>query len=307
MRKRYKAVIVLSIILILYIAIMTYEDSRICPEALSIKGNDINQTSIVQKIVNWEKNPENFNDVWQHIKPENNDILDKMFYKLKCQSISQPWYIFMVRCGSCAGISILYQRMAECVNIPSRFIQSNDVDHNWDESLIDGKWILVDVGKNVFNNTSYFKEAENINFSFVSAVYTNGTIEDVTSRYVNTSKLVVYVTDDMKPLDNVKVTVKTGLLDIINYTDSKGMYIFNLGVRNYTVIAEKGFLIGLKNERTIDLKTNDSSLLILRFNKTSRMTLLMSDIIDQLNAALVGSILIVLSMVYLTFIFLRNI
>jgi len=300
MRKLYKIAIVISIILISYLMIRAYEDSMICPETLKIRGNDTNQTDIVERIVQWMNDPKNFNNVYSQVS--SNDVLTKTFYSVLCKPfIPEYWYIFMVRCGSCGEMATLYDRMAECVNIPNRIIQNYDRDHEWDESFIDGKWTHVDPSMNVFNNTSYYGN----NFSSLIAVYNNGTIEDVTSRYVKTGRLAVFVTDGTKPLSNVKVTVKTSLLDIINYTDSNGIHVFDLGVNNYTIISESGFLIGLSNEKKVEVRVNDSSLVILYLNNSNKMILLMSDTIDRLNASLVGLILIVVSMLYITHIFLR--
>jgi hypothetical protein len=300
MRKLYKIAIVISLILIFYLSIRMYEDSMICPEALKIRGNDTNQTDIIEKIVRWMNDPKNFNNVYSQVS--SNDLLTKTFYGVLCKPItSEYWYIFMVRCGSCGEMATLYDRMAECVNIPNRIIQNYDRDHEWDESFIYGKWTHVDPSMNVFNNTSYYGN----NFSSLIAIYDNGTIEDVTNRYVKTGRLIVFVTDGTKPLSNVKVTVKTSLFDITNYTGSNGIHVFDLGVNNYTIISESGFLIGLSNEKKMEVKANDSSLAILYLNNSNKMIFLMSDTIDRLNALLIGFILIVVSMLYITHIFLR--
>jgi hypothetical protein len=302
MKKLYKlltALVIFAIIILsVYLFLWHYGEENACKEAVKIKANEINQTKIIEKIINWEDR--NMFNVYEKLTKGN--FIDNIVYRLRCKTFSYPWWTYIFRCGACGEYSELYVKMANCVSITSRNVHNFDRDHSWAESLINGSWVHVDPSLKIYNDPSYYERNWSEHFSSLIAVYPNGTVEDVTKAYTKTGKLIVYVTDGTKPLSNVKITIKTGYANIINNTDFNGILALTLGDKNYTIIAESGFLFGLRDEAKVELKENDELLSKLQLSLPNKFSVLLSDEVDLLNLAI---IIFVVTLIY-TFFMIRG-
>jgi hypothetical protein len=302
MRRLYKALFVIAILIIAFASIYLFlwqtGEEGVCKEAMMIKGSETNQTKIIEKIVEWED--KNMFNVYEKLTKGN--FIDGIVYRLRCKFFSYPWWTYIFRCGACGEYSELYVKMANCLNITSRNVHNFDRDHSWAESLINGNWVHVDPSLKLYNDPTYYERNWGEHFSSLVAVYPNGTTEDVTKTYTETGRLTILVTDGFRPQSNVKITIKTGYANIINNTDSNGILQLTLGDKNYTVIAESGFLLGLKDEKKLELKENSEVLSQLQLSFPNNFSILLSDETDLLNLYVV--ILVVIVVVY-TFIGFR--
>ena len=165
-----------------------------------------------------------------------------------------PLWVLKSRCGACEEYAMLFMEMANAADLTVRSIHNHGEDHNWDEVLIDGKWIVVDPSMvNLSKNETGFNVTQMLNegwwnLSYTFALYPNGTTEDVTYRYTNLSNLTIITIDENNvSVSNVSVRIlsnnrknKTGLNTEINsITDSEGRCEIKIGGGNYTIAGEK--------------------------------------------------------------------
>ena len=62
-----------------------------------------------------------------------------------------PSWVFTTRSGRCEEYSILFREMAHASNLTVRTVVCQEMDHLWDEVLIDGNWTVVDPANVVAN------------------------------------------------------------------------------------------------------------------------------------------------------------
>jgi hypothetical protein len=299
MKKLYKAAIAIAIPIIIivsaYLLLWHFGEEGLCKEALKIKGNETNQTKVIEKVVEWEDR--NMFNVYEKLTKGN--FIDGIVYRLRCKVLSYPWWTYIFRCGACGEYSELYVKMANCINITSRNVYNFDRDHSWAESMINGNWVHVDPSLKIYNDPYYYERNWSEHFSFLIAVYPNGTTEDVTKTYTKTGKLIVYVTDGTRHLGNVKITINTGFKNIINNTDSNGVLALALGDKNYTIIAESGFLFGLKDEKKVELNESSEVLSKLQLSFPDKFSVLLSDEVDYLNLAIIVFVAVIIFYTFL--------
>lgn len=60
-------------------------------------------------------------------------------------------WILASRCGACIEYSLLYRGLAVASNLTVRSVHNPGEDHNWDEVLINGSWVIVGPGWPKFN------------------------------------------------------------------------------------------------------------------------------------------------------------
>lgn len=168
-----------------------------------------NTTEKARKIYDWITSPSRFSNVYRNYKIDNYIVfLSKPpFICLRSLGEDRPLWFLFSRCGACMEYSLLYRELTSAANLTVRSVHNPGEDHNWDEVLVDGKWIIVDPGWPVFNPSPTFYEVKrHVNVSYVYARYPNGSIVDVTDRYTNTSLIRIRVTyPNGKPVENASL------------------------------------------------------------------------------------------------------
>jgi len=195
-----------------------------------------------------------------------------------------PLWILKSRCGACDEYAMFFMEMANAANLSVRSIHNHGEDHNWDEVLIDGKWIVIDSSSvHLKNNQDGFNKSRrsferSFNISHMYALYPNGTTEDVTFRYTNLSNLTIIVIDkNKKPVPDVSIQVisnnrypKNGRdTEISCITDSEGVCNIKIGGGNYTIMGDKkdnGYYFSAENTITLVENENINTQLMLRKN-----------------------------------------
>jgi len=152
-----------------------------------------------------------------------------------------PLFALSTGCGSCMEYSLVYREIAHAAGLTVRSIHARGEDHNWDEVLINGTWVIVDS-----INRKFDVEPEKIrpcrgsicaNFSYVFGVYPNGTTVNLTHRYANISTLVITVTDrEGRPIKGAKVLLFSNNLRMA-FPDR---YSFSLYTSLYGITDDKG-------------------------------------------------------------------
>ena len=162
--------------------------------------------------------------------------------------------------------------MADFANLTVRSVHNHGENHNWDEVLIEGKWVIVDPSMHLFNPSPSFYDKNRtingkvVNLSYAFALYPNGSIEDITARYTNISYLTVFTyNENMNPIPNVSVFVlsnnymKNWNTGVNCTTDVEGKCKISLGDGDYTILALSQDFIPLTNETSIRLEENKNT------------------------------------------------
>jgi len=188
-----------------------------------------------------------------------------------------PKWVFVSRCGCCAEYSLLFREIAQEANLTVRSIHNPGEDHNWDEVLINGKWIIVDPSWPIFNPLPNFYEVNrSLNVSFVYAEYPNGTRKILTHKYSNVTNISIVVLDSNKiPVSGVKISIIShnykgkGIFTGLNCTTNEyGECTIQLGGGVYTLKAVKieGWSV-LINQTKITVNENKNLSITLRIEK----------------------------------------
>jgi hypothetical protein len=168
--------------------------------------------------------------------------------------------------GACAELSQAFSQMATLGGIPVRTVNLVGADHQLDEVYINGSWITIDpsIVIDTRNATSGFNVSPRMyempldegwakNIQFAIATYPNGTSEDITYRYTNTSNLQIKVLDKLNnTIANAKITVPGNSAQF--NTDANGSCTIQLKPGRYTINADNGSSTG-----SIDVQINQSS------------------------------------------------
>lgn len=207
---------------------------------------------------------------------------DKPYLCMRLIGHENPLWVLKSRCGACDEYAMFFMEMTNAANLTVRSIHNHGEDHNWDEVLINGKWIVVDPSiVRLKNNQSGFNVShrsfeQGINRSYMFALYPNGTTEDVTYQYTNFSNLTIMVVDENKiPITNASINVfsnnhpkkKEIDTEISCTTDCEGKCNIKIGGGNYTIKSEKkdnGNYFSAKTTITLIENENINTQLMLR-------------------------------------------
>lgn len=186
-------------------------------------------------------------------------------------------WILTTRYGHCGEYALLFEDFAVEAGLIERRIRCSGEDHDWNEVLIDGEWVIIDptrVGSasdNGFNLSSSFMEkkvASTIkkpegNVSYVEAIYPNGTKVDVTSRYANIVNVTISVNDlEGNPISNAKISIMSynryGGKDtrVAFSTDNNGVCNFTFGEGEYLFQAKSNDFIPLYGQSKVVVSSN---------------------------------------------------
>ena len=179
-----------------------------------IVGNSTNDVEKALRIYNWVENSSGLTNVYAdryNIDHYIYFISKPPFVCLRLGNKNYPLWVLTSKCGACEEYSLLFREIANMANLTVRSIHNPGEDHNWDEVLVNGSWIIVDPGWPIFNPPPSFYEmnrsingSNGLNVSYVYGVYPNGTIIDLTERYTNVSLLKISVVDENNnPLEGV--------------------------------------------------------------------------------------------------------
>lgn len=104
--------------------------------------------------------------------------------KLRFQRYDSILRIAETRIGRCSEWSILFGAITNSLPIQTRIVHDY-LDHCWNESMINNKWIHIDSTLDYpisFDHPYYYEQNWGKNYEYVLAFSANG-VEDVTTRY----------------------------------------------------------------------------------------------------------------------------
>ena len=280
--------------------------------------NDVEKSKI---ILEWfDGNSENIHNVYGkkllffQIYPLH-IYLEKPYFCIRLLGHQNPLWVLTSRCGACAEYSLLFREMASAANLTVRSIHNPGEDHNWDEVLINDDWIVVvdPTQVNLGSNSSgynisrgFFEERRDLNISYVFALYSNGTKEDVSYRYTNLTNLTILTLDENKnPLPNVSMfilsnnyrkEVDTNLNSISN---SQGKCKVEIGGGNYTIIAKDHGFIPLFNKTTFSVNENKDNNITIILKKDWAEISFSNTLLNILLSALIPVLLWILITFYI--------
>jgi hypothetical protein len=178
--------------------------------------------------------------------------------------------VYLTNSGGCVGFSNLFVFMANSIGLPARRVGTNGETHFWVEIFSNRKWINLEPiwhFNESYDNPKFYVDGWNETYtdklnneitnyhkrlSFVFWEDGSGNRHDLTSKYVDTGRLIVKITKNSYPI-NARVVIKSHHLkeaypedsrynqsftSLIEDTDSSGVFEKDLGPNTYTVIVE---------------------------------------------------------------------
>jgi len=226
------------------------------------KDDDIEKT---QRIYEWMIDSNHLTNIYRDYKIDNYIVflLRPPFMCLRLTGEKYPLWVLFSKCGACMEYSLLFREIANSANLTVS-VHNPGEDHNWDEVLINGEWIIVDSSLPVFNPTPDFYEVKrNLNVSYVYGEYPNGTIVNLTERYTNTSLVKILVLDeDNKPIEFANIQFYSFNLNnqereikhLECFTDQNGSCNVRLGGGKYKIkVIKLDDFVGYFNEVSFEL------------------------------------------------------
>jgi hypothetical protein len=243
------ALLLFSLIFWAYAEIQGYEGIQ--KTVSEIRANSTGQETLVKNLLKWER--ENVDFTYTPITGNKGiDSVLRLIYS------NRPNLIFYNKLGACGEFSTLFMEMAKTAGIQARVAGTFAEDHQWNEVLINDKWVHVDPTldpSESFDNPHVYENEWKWNLSKVYAIY-NGEQIDVTDKYFEKiGVLNVTVNENNLPAENIEIVVesqfrmerdpdlyKAPLQTTYCTTASNGTCSFYLGENNYTILARKGDL-----------------------------------------------------------------
>jgi len=165
---------------------------------------------------------------------------------------NDPYFVAYYKAGAYAESASLFNFYANKSGFESRIVGTPAEDHQWVELKIDDRWVQADPTIYYYaytdpsnysnynelwfdNQTAYSILGWYGGYSTVSVIGTN---EDLTIKYCNTSKLIVYCEN----CDHIKIKSDNGRRFSIDQELKNTETIFTLGRKNYTIIADKNII-----------------------------------------------------------------
>lgn len=232
--------------------------------------------STVDRIVDWEENQiiRRGNITYQKLHFLNFYVLPKPpFIHMR---VSDPSWIMFFKRSACYEFASLFEKIGESAGLEKvRMVRGLGLDHVWNEVKTENGWIHVDPSKTdpttgergIIRDPSFYErdssengEGDNLLFVYVKDGAEKAGIER-TEKYIKESKLsrvVVSVTEDNNPLQNVQATISKGNeTSSPFFTDKNGNCVFSLTEnRKYEITVERGWGIGHKETREVYVTEN---------------------------------------------------
>ncbi len=190
------------------------------------KGKENNEIQSLKSLLNWFKN-DYMKWIYSKNRCQNCDILlhltivkgdswrlrmTEIYECFKCNSkIVFPRYgeitkIADSRSGRCSEWSMLFGAILNSLFIKTRIVQDY-LDHCWNESLIDGKWIHIDSTLEYpisLNHPHYYEKNWSKKYKYILAF--SDTVEDVTDSYSKELQVVLQrrKKDKLNTMENFK-------------------------------------------------------------------------------------------------------
>jgi len=136
--------------------------------------DSVNGTERVRKIYEWMTNSTHLTNVYRSCSIDNYIVFipKPPFICLRLVGEEYPLWFLSSRCGACMEYSLLFREMANAANLTVRSVHNPGEDHNWDEVLINGEWIIVDAGWPILNpSSSFYEVGRGLNVSYVYGMY----------------------------------------------------------------------------------------------------------------------------------------
>jgi len=301
------ALLLLPLIFWIYVEIQGYEGIQ--RTVSEIRANSTGQENLVKNFLKWEHENVDFT----YTPLTGNIDVDRV---LRLIYSNRPNLIFYNKLGACGEFSNLFMEMAKTAGMQVRVAGTLAEDHQWNEVLINDKWVHVDSTLDPsasFDNPYMYENNWKWKLSKVYAYY-DGEQIDVTDKYTGKIGILnVTVNENNLPAENVEVVVESqfrmekdpGLYKVplqTTYctTGSNGTCSFYLGESNYTILVKKGdlpfrfspYLLEFE-QKNITLMANSNKDLVFLLPETKL------DPLKEMSYLLVGYILII---GYLTFV-----
>lgn len=227
--------------------------------AKSIFENKTGDVSKVKAILKWQEEnmltSSTYGNSYQILFSNIHIIIKPVKICIRLSGHENPKWTLLSKCGACEEDALAFMELAKLGNITVRSIHIDGEDHNFDEVFMNGSWIIADPTQGVDRGYNvpldFLENAWKLNISYAYAIYPNGTIEDVTNRYTNTSNLTLSLKDSgNNSIDNATVLVFSNnrythrYTNISCITNSSGTCRFVLGDGNYSIEVKKGLLFG---------------------------------------------------------------
>jgi hypothetical protein len=227
-----------------------------------------------QEIIGNESNPITIATIYSNWAYENIDSLysskplllylyyDNGSFNYFIRSTNAPWVI-KNQLGNCGENSYYFSEMMIYSGISSRIVCVAE-DHCWSEFKYNDYWNALDTTKNEFISDKY-KFAENRSWTYVTARYLNGTIEDITQSYLDTNELTIKTKNKFFK-NNLKIDFLSPYLNENNgekYTTYQGIVSKKINSEGFTKI-------NIAENKEIEVRYT-LSLFIISFQKEERV------------------------------------
>jgi hypothetical protein len=223
----------------------------------------------------------------------------KPFNCMICQRINnlQPsLFVLTSRIGACGEHAALFRDMAKTGGISVRCVVCPEIDHVWDEVLINNTWIVVDPSNvaSSENRSGYDMPTNGFepghagrtrNITYIYAEYPDGSKKDITGRYTRLATINVITVDER----GTPVVAHVSITSYNKYsggadtqssftTDSNGRAVLKIGGGDIKLISDTKEIIPLYNETRSNFTDGESYqvTLILKSDWTKSETILAS-------------------------------
>lgn len=236
--------------------------------AFSLTNNLPSDEEKLIALLNWQLN--NFTNVYGQ-----NLIFMKPYLVINRASNNYNLSMYYKH-GVCGDFSLLLSELATTSGIENRRIYSPGENHEWIEVKIsenNHSWVNADAAwfwpnhEYVYNDSNAYGNQSRVYYEDMS----NKQI-DITEKYSTVGNLSIFIKSDNQDVTSfdIKIISSQGnsiFPKIPRHPDSNGYFNYTLGTKNYTVIAEKYYFLGLIGYRDL----NNS--VIVTENKTTMIVI----------------------------------
>jgi hypothetical protein len=210
-----------------------------------------------------------------YFKQEENWHRRYMIYKNKNDDLTifgaggpASWAIYS-GLANCYGYANVFAILMEDRGTEARLVEGRGDDHVWAKYKRNGTWIAVDPSANKTIIPTNLGEKKDLSYVVSVDPETGEVVNQLTSKYVDTSNLSVKVTDNGRPIENVEVELKDPELmrETDRYTRPRKMVEKDTGVEGETSfrigngeyimkITKPVFLFDQSHKRNITIRKN---------------------------------------------------
>lgn len=153
---------------------------------------------------------------------------------------------FIMKTGPCGETSDLFEIMAHSLKLKTRAAYNSGEGHQWNEILLDGNWIHIDVsGDYNFNDPKMYERDWKKKISVVYFIDSNGQMENITAPYTDTYRLKIEVADNNVPVNGITVNLYS------NFYPDKNLLAFSGVTINgvfETIVGDNNYNISIVRE-----------------------------------------------------------